>query len=100
MQISSKQIANVLRAVSEQVRAERTGRASKSDSTAPSGDRTLISGQGSDITRFKNILSRIPDVREDRIAELAEKIASGQYKPSSMDIAEKMLVRELADRLK
>jgi len=100
MQISNKQIESVFRAVSDQLHTEKAGRAKKGDQAAPSGDQALISSQATELGRFREILAQIPDVREDRIAGLADKIASGQYRPSSLEIAEKMLMRELADRLK
>jgi len=100
MQISNKQIESVFRAVSDQLRSEKAGRAKKGDQAAPSGDQALISSQATELSRFREILAKIPDVREDRVAEMAEKLASGQYRPTSTEIAEKMLVRELADRLK
>jgi flagellar biosynthesis anti-sigma factor FlgM len=100
MQISNKQIESVFRAVSDQLRSEKAGRQKKGDQAGPSGDQALISSQASELSRFREFLAKIPDVREDRIAGLAEKISAGQYRPSAMEMAEKMLIRELADRLK
>lgn len=38
--------------------------------------------------------------REDRIAELKAKIASGEYQPSGDDIADAMVRRAIADRIR
>jgi anti-sigma28 factor (negative regulator of flagellin synthesis) len=41
----------------------------------------------------------MPD-REDRIAELRAKIASGSYNPTGAEIAEAMVRRAIADRIR
>lgn len=42
---------------------------------------------------------RMPD-REDRIAELKARIESGQYNPTGDEIAEAMIRRAIADRMR
>jgi negative regulator of flagellin synthesis FlgM len=45
-------------------------------------------------------LKDVPDVREDIVNELKEKIAKGEYNVSGIDIAEMMLRRRAADKLR
>lgn len=58
--------------------------AQKSDAFTPSKEAQSFSEM---LAKLKNI----PDVREDRVAELQQRIASGQYFVSSADIASSIL---------
>lgn len=69
--------------------------------TAPSKDKTTDGGVKTDtvdisdaakrVRAAREELDRIPDVREDKVAELKKQIESGSYKVDSEQIAEKML---------
>lgn len=57
-----------------------------SDTKAPE-----LSDKGKDLAKAYAVASATPDVREDRIAELKKRIASGDYKIDSDKVAEKMI---------
>jgi negative regulator of flagellin synthesis FlgM len=99
MQISNRQIDSVFRAVSTQLRTDKAERAGKGDKVAQSGDRATISNRATELNKFKEILAQMPDVRQDKLTDLAERIKSGQYNPPSEEVAQKMLLRGLADKL-
>jgi negative regulator of flagellin synthesis FlgM len=99
MQISNRQIDSIFRAVSTQLRADKAEQAKKGGNIARSGDSATISDKAAELNKFKEILAQMPDVRQDKLADLAERINSGQYKPPSDKVAEKMLLRGLADSL-
>ena len=65
----------------------------------PKIDRADFSAQAQEIAGVKRLLDETPDVREERVKELSEKIASGAYKVSNDEIAEMMLRRNTADRV-
>lgn len=46
----------------------------------------------------KNI-AQTPEVRSDLVADLKETIAKGEYKVTSEQVAQRMLVRSLVDRI-
>ncbi len=50
-----------------------------------------LSNRAKEIRSAQKAIGDLPDVREDRVAALKTKIASGQYNPSPEDIARKML---------
>jgi negative regulator of flagellin synthesis FlgM len=50
-----------------------------------------ISSRAKDFAKAHAIASATPDVREDRIAELKRRIASGEYQVDSDKVAEKMI---------
>jgi len=46
------------------------------------------------------MISGLPDVRAERVAEVMAAMEKGDYSPSSIEVAEKMLGRLIADRLR
>lgn len=50
-----------------------------------------VSKSGKDYQIAKNALSDLPDVREDKVKEFKEALASGTYNVSSQEIAESMV---------
>jgi negative regulator of flagellin synthesis FlgM len=57
----------------------------------PSHPSAEISGRAKEFAKAHSVAAATPDVREDRIAELKRRIASGEYKVDSEKVAEKML---------
>lgn len=60
-----------------------------SESMAPA--KAEISDKARDLAKAYAVASATPDVREDRIAELKKRIASGDYKIDSDKVADKMI---------
>jgi negative regulator of flagellin synthesis FlgM len=60
-------------------------------SSAPSTSSAEISSKAKDMAKAHAVASAAPDVREDRIAELKKRIASGEYRVDSDAVAEKMI---------
>lgn len=57
--------------------------------TINSGDDTLsFSSRVSEFGKLVDTLRELPDVRQDRVDTLREKISSGEYNPSGEEIAE------------
>jgi negative regulator of flagellin synthesis FlgM len=56
-----------------------------------------ISATAQEIQRVKQLINRLPDVREDRVQALKAQIESGSYNPSGQDIADLIIRRALAD---
>lgn len=56
-----------------------------------------ISTTAQDIQAVKRELSRVSDVREERVNALRNQLANGTYNVSSSDIADLMIRRTLAD---
>ena len=60
-----------------------------------SEEKVELSRKASDLNRIREIVQKTPDIREEKVALLREKIASGNYDVSSQEIAEKMLKEHL-----
>jgi negative regulator of flagellin synthesis FlgM len=81
-------------------RAEKTNKSKESERTAAShvhnlkstGDaETTISEKGKEFAQAKQIASDAPDVREDKVAELKRRIASGKYQIDNEAVADRMV---------
>ena len=51
-------------------------------------DVVALSGQAKDYQTVRAALSKTPDVREDLVRELSDRIANGTYRVSARDVAE------------
>lgn len=56
-----------------------------------------ISSTAQEIQRVKQLINRLPDVREDRVQALKAQIDQGTYNVSGQDIADLIIRRALAD---
>ncbi len=56
-------------------------------------DKIEISSQAREIQVAMKALKEVPDVREEKVNEIRAQIKNGTYKPSSEDVAEKLLER-------
>lgn len=97
MQISRSQIEQVLEALAEA--GHPTGKAKpKLRAIKPGSSDASCSPEKA--AELCELIAGMPEVRRERLAELMASLASGTYDPSSVEIAEKLLGRALADRLK
>jgi negative regulator of flagellin synthesis FlgM len=64
---------------------------STSGASETSAATAVFSTRAQEIIRAKQAAENAPEVREDLVQSLKDKIDSGQYQVSSEDIAEKML---------
>jgi flagellar biosynthesis anti-sigma factor FlgM len=53
-----------------------------------------------EVARVVEIVKAAPDIREDLVARLRERIEKGEYKIDSNEIAEMMMRRARADRIR
>lgn len=66
----------------------------------PSAARLEISPEAREVQRVVGLVAREPEVREDVVASLRERIENGTYRVSGEQIGEMMLRRLLADRVR
>jgi len=76
--------------------AKGSGKVAKADKAAGTGDTLAISDEAQErakIARHISIVKKMPDIRQDKVAEAKRKIASGEYNRPDMakKIAERML---------
>lgn len=57
------------------------------------------SAEAKDVERVVSIVKREPEVREEIVASLRERVENGTYNVSGVEIGEMMIRRMLADRI-
>lgn len=62
-------------------------------------ERVDLSAKAKEFQRIRQILDQIPDVREEKIQELKDRIESGNYAVDSGKVAAKMLGESLIDTI-
>ena len=62
-----------------------------------SEERVEISPKASDLNKIREIVRKTPDIREEKVASLREKIAAGNYSIRGQEIADKMLRESLLE---
>ena len=63
-------------------------------------DAVQLSAEAQELQQAVSAIKAMPGVREDRVQELTPLVESGQYTSDAAKIAEQMIGRILADRLK
>jgi negative regulator of flagellin synthesis FlgM len=59
-----------------------------------------VSGKAQEIQRVKKLVDNTPDVREELVQSLKERIENGTYNVSGADIADLIVRRSFADRIR
>ena len=67
-------------------------------SAAPE-EKVNLSTKARDIQQLRDAVSQLPDVREDKVRELKDKVDKGAYDVNGQKIAEKMVSESLLDIL-
>ena len=62
-------------------------------------ERVDLSAEAKDFQRIRQILDETPDVREEKVRELKDRIESGNYAVDSGKVAAKMLGESLIDTI-
>ncbi len=104
MMISQQQLLAVIRARSEPAGSvERTGEArgveAKGVPGAGSADGISLSDRARDVVKITRALEEVPEIREDLVADIKERIEAGTYDISAEDVAEKIMGRALIDEV-
>ncbi|MBC7216848.1 MAG: flagellar biosynthesis anti-sigma factor FlgM [Candidatus Caldatribacterium sp.] len=94
MKISGNQVESLFRVYVERMKEEKRKEFS---CVSPREDSLTLSPKAQETSVLKERLQEIPPVRQELVAHLRERIAEGQYHPSGVEIARKMLYREAVD---
>lgn len=98
MIISRSQIGQTVQAYADQLRGRP---ASDTPPRRKAGqDKVVLSPEAARLAEARRLLKSIPEVRADRVSEVSQAIARGEYRVSGQEIAEKLCGRLLVDRIK
>ena len=92
MIISGKNVQNIAKLYGEQTKVSKTGKTA-ANTPVQKQDEVILSSQAQGFGPLLQKLQNMPEVRQERVAELSESITSGKYQVAAKDIAEKMLGR-------
>ena len=84
-----------------QVRGGKSGSDAATNSSSGevlSGDRVELSPKAKKMQEAKRILGTIPDIREEKVAQIRKQIEDGTYQIDSQKIAEKMVTESLINQ--
>ncbi|NLY89079.1 MAG: flagellar biosynthesis anti-sigma factor FlgM [Firmicutes bacterium] len=97
MIISNKQVQSIIKAYG----VSDTRRKLPGDNrTAVSRNDSLeISREAKELSTIRRIIDKTPDIRLEKVTAIKKAIANGTYHVDSRDIAHKMIVRSLVDRI-
>lgn len=100
MKISLDEVDRILqsRAVGPAARPS-NGKENGGAAPSPAAD-VDISEEAQEVVRLKRAIAELPEVREDLVNSLKERIQRGEYKVSGEEIAELMMRRAVADRIR
>ena len=83
----------------DQVRAESERQANDGAVSSSPSERVDLSTTAKDIQQLKDALSQLPDVREEKIREVQQKLKDGTYHVGADQIAGKMVGESILDLL-
>lgn len=92
MEITPKDSVNIdayINQVQEKDKVEPTS--DQPEKQPAKADTVELSDMGKRVQEAHNQLENIPDIREDKVAQLREQIENGTYEPDAEKVAEKML---------
>lgn len=99
MKISSGQVNNVLSSYRQQLSSGEKAKKANAKGNGQKTDETQLSTEAKLYQIASKALKSMPDVREDKVAQLKQHVASGNYQVAGDQVAEKMLERILVDKL-
>lgn len=98
MMISKTQIQQVMKQYGDNTKAPKPEK--RGDiSAARQADQVILSQKALTAQQVQKYIKETPDVREEKVLALQQKIQSGTYNISGEDIAEKIIGRTIVDRM-
>jgi len=85
-----KHIQTITKIYAEQDKVTRTSK-NKSSIPAQQPDEVILSSKAQELSQALRAIKALPEVREDKVKELSERIASGEYKVDSRELADRII---------
>ncbi len=95
MKIGEHQAASTIVKISKNSVAEASA---KRNSAGQPGDKVSLSPQARELIKAQQALAALPDIREDKVAEIKTRLAEGRYQIDSDGIAAKMIREGLSEK--
>ena len=111
MEVTNKSLFINLETYTNNVRAKKTGNLSNSSDSSSSGlsgatsnqasleDNVVLSPKALEIQKAKKLISSVPDIRHQKVAQIKKQIESGTYQVNGTKIADSMIRESLLNEL-
>lgn len=100
MIISGSNISKIIQMYGVEPAKSGKGANAAEKTTFQRSDAVVLSSEAQGLQQKIAAIKGLPDVRQDKVNELTLKIESGQYKVDAAKIADQMIGRILADKMK
>lgn len=100
MKISDTQVQGAVQLFLNQVNKPEKTLPSDAKTAPPASDKVNLSPQAAEMQKVKDIVKATPDVRPERVEQVKTALAAGEYQVSAEDVAEMIIGRSIADKLK
>lgn len=100
MMISRAQIGQILKVYKTQGMLQPLGKAEEVPYGTRVRDDISLSFSQDDLKKVRELVDKLPDIRLDKVESIAREIEAGTYGVDARQVADKMMGRLLADRLK
>ena len=89
---SVKNLSSLLKTTSEKEAKTKTLKETE-------GDKVQLSPRAKEFQRIKDVLETVPEIREEKVAELTQSVKKGNYNPDTKKTAENLIKESLIDLL-
>lgn len=93
-----KNIQSVAKIYGEQSKVSKSAK-SQGGSSSQRPDEVILSTQAQELSQLLRTAKGLPEVREDKVKELSERIAKGEYKVDSRELADRIIAYSKNERL-
>lgn len=97
MKISNNQVESILRLYTDKTQG--SGKKKKSTVEGEKEDTVTFSSRVEEIRELYARYKEIPEVREELVQSIKERVSRGEYQVSGEEVARKMVQREMVDFL-
>lgn len=98
MIISGNQIQSIMKVYTDQNKVTQTAKTGATAAVSKK-DEVILSTQAQEFGQIFQAIKAMPEVRQEKVQEISDKIAKGEYSVDAREVAEKMLGRILADNM-
>ncbi|SMC39789.1 flagellar biosynthesis anti-sigma factor FlgM [Sporomusa malonica] len=93
-----KNIQNITKIYGEQSKVSKSSKG-QGGSSSQRPDEVILSSQAQELSQILRTAKGLPEVREDKVKELSERIANGEYKVDSRELADRIIAYSKNERL-
>ncbi|MBP2636915.1 MAG: flagellar biosynthesis anti-sigma factor FlgM [Firmicutes bacterium] len=90
-------IQSIAKLYGEQTKTSKSSNV-KAAGSAQKPDEVILSTQAQEVSQYLRAIKNMSEVRDERVNELAEQIASGEYKVDSRELADRIIAYSKNER--